>query len=133
MVGLLCWRLGEAIELGWEWIHGAVFNCVSVVTDCLRNIGAILIRDGVSPVEGGCYSKQLDVIMKNYGMIILEQKSSFQSFGPTPFSIQVKKLGPRHLLKPSKLFYDNWNKNYACFIILVNRNGGYRKGDRFIY
>lgn len=43
--------------------------------------------------------------MKNYRMIILEWKGSFKSFGPTPFSIQVKKLMLRHLLKLSKLFY----------------------------
>lgn len=30
--------------------------------------------------------------MKNYRMIILEWKGSFKSFGPTPFSIQVKTL-----------------------------------------
>lgn len=30
--------------------------------------------------------------MKKYRMIILEWKGSFKSFGPTPFSIQVKTL-----------------------------------------
>lgn len=38
-------------------------------------------------------------------MIILEWNGSFKPFEPTPCSIQVKKLRPRHLLKPSKLFY----------------------------
>lgn len=56
----------------------------------------------LTSVKGECYPKQLDVILKNYRVIVLQWKGSFKSFGPTPSSTSVKKLRPRHLLK---LFY----------------------------
>lgn len=49
-------------------------------------------------------------------------KGSFKSFGPTP----VKKLMPRHLLKPSKLFYGR-AETKIMFIMLLNGNWGHRK------
>lgn len=97
-----------------EWLLEEYTHCF--------NLGA------ASPVKRGCYPKQLDVIMKNYRMIILEWKGSFKSFGPTPFSIQVKKLMPRHLLKPSKLFYGRAKIKIVCFIILLDRNWDHNKG-----
>lgn len=77
--------------------------------------------------------KQLDIILRNYRVIILEWKGLLKSFRPIALSAQVKKLRLRHLFKSSKPFYDSVETKIMLAYHTVRWKLRPKKGDGLTY